>query len=108
MGRIADDPMWASAFLERMTRMVARDFNHPSIIIWSLGNESGYGSNHDAMYQWTKRVDPSRVVQYEGGGSNTAATDIVCPMYARTDADQQQGHTDEPKLALKKWVGMGG
>lgn len=107
MGRIADDPMWASAFLERMTRMVARDFNHPSIIIWSLGNESGYGSNHDAMYQWTKRVDPSRVVQYEGGGSNTAATDIVCPMYARTDADQQQGHTDEPKLALKKWVGMG-
>ncbi|USD43208.1 beta-galactosidase [Vibrio sp. SCSIO 43135] len=107
MGRIADDPQWGSAFLERMTRMVARDFNHPSIIIWSLGNESGYGSNHDAMYQWTKRVDPSRLVQYEGGGSDTAATDIICPMYARTDADQEQGHTDEPKLALKKWVGKG-
>ena len=107
MGRIADDPQWASAFLERMTRMVERDFNHPSIIIWSLGNESGYGSNHNAMYQWTKRVDPSRVIQYEGGGSNTSVTDIICPMYARTDADQEQGHTNEPKLSLKKWVGIG-
>ena len=58
MGALADDPAWAASFLERMTRMVARDFNLPSIILWSLGNESGYGAAHDAMYYWTKRADP--------------------------------------------------
>ena len=84
MGRLADHPAWAGAFLERMVRMVSRDFNHPSIILWSLGNESGYGAAHDAMYHWVRKVDPSRPVQYEGGGSNTPASDIICPMYART------------------------
>ena len=106
MGRLADDPMWANAFLERMMRMVARDFNHPSIIVWSLGNESGYGAAHDAMYQWTRRVDPGRPVQYEGGGSATAATDIICPMYARTDEDREQGHTDTPNYSLKSWADL--
>ncbi len=106
MRRLADDPLWTNAFLERMTRMVQRDYNHPSIIIWSLGNESGYGAAHDAMYQWTKRRDPSRPIQYEGGGSDTAATDIICPMYARTDRDQEQGHSDDPKWSLEKWVGL--
>jgi len=108
MRRIADDPQWAGAFLERMTRMVARDFNHPSIIIWSLGNESGYGAAHDAMYQWTKRTDPSRPVQYEGGGSNTAATDIICPMYARTHQDLPRAHGETTKYALNRWVGIPG
>lgn len=108
MRRIADDPQWAGAFLERMTRMVSRDFNHPSIIIWSLGNESGYGAAHDAMYQWTKRTDPSRPVQYEGGGSNTAATDIICPMYARTHQDLPRAHGENTKYALNRWVGMPG
>jgi len=106
MGRLADEPMWANAFLERMMRMVARDFNHPSIIVWSLGNESGYGAAHDAMYRWTRRVDPGRPVQYEGGGSATAATDIICPMYARTDEDREQGHTDTPSYSLKSWVDL--
>jgi beta-galactosidase len=100
MGRLADDPLWANAFLERMVRMVSRDYNHPSIIIWSLGNESGYGAAHDAMYQWTKRHDDSRPIQYEGGGSNTNATDIICPMYARTHTDHGQ------KPSLNKWVGI--
>ena len=108
MRRIADDPQWSGAFLERMTRMVARDFNHPSIIIWSLGNESGYGAAHDAMYQWTKRTDPSRPVQYEGGGSNTAATDIICPMYARTHQDLPRAHGETTKYGLNRWVGMPG
>jgi beta-galactosidase len=106
MGRLADDPLWANAFLERMIRMVSRDFNHASIIIWSLGNESGYGAAHDAMYQWTKRVDPSRPIQYEGGGSNTNATDIICPMYARTHADMPQGPGLDAKPSLNKWVGQ--
>ncbi|MGO0308677.1 beta-galactosidase [Endozoicomonas acroporae] len=106
MRKLADDPMWANAFLERMMRMVARDFNHPSIIIWSLGNESGYGAAHDAMYQWTKRTDPSRPIQYEGGCSDTPATDIICPMYGRTDQDQPQQFLGKNKWALTKWVGM--
>ena len=66
--------------------MVLRDKNHPSIIIWSLGNESGYGPNHDAMAAWIRRYDPSRPIQYEGAlqwnlYGDPFATDIVCPMY---------------------------
>nr|MBA3846326.1 DUF4981 domain-containing protein [Planctomycetota bacterium] len=78
--RLAKDPEWAGAMLARLTRMIERDKNHPSIVIWSLGNESGYGPNHDAMAQWARRMDPTRVVHYEScyGGP---ATDILCPMY---------------------------
>ncbi|SHM67213.1 glycoside hydrolase family 2 TIM barrel-domain containing protein [Gracilibacillus kekensis] len=63
---ISDDIAWQEAYLDRMIRMVERDKNQPSIIMWSLGNESGYGKNHDAMYQWTKDRDSSRLVHYEG------------------------------------------
>ena len=104
MSRLADDPRWLPAMSERVTRMVQRDRNHPSIIIWSLGNESGHGANHDALYRWVKTTDPGRPVQYEGGGANTAATDIVCPMYARVDQDQP--FPAVPKWSLKKWIGM--
>ncbi|SER90590.1 evolved beta-galactosidase subunit alpha [Gracilibacillus ureilyticus] len=64
--RISKDPEWEEAYLDRIIRMVERDKNHPSIIMWSLGNESGYGRNQDVMYQWTKERDPSRLVHYEG------------------------------------------
>lgn len=106
MSRLADDPRWLPAMSERVTRMVQRDRNHPSIIIWSLGNESGYGANHDALYRWLKTTDPTRPVQYEGGGANTAATDIVCPMYARVDQDQP--FPAVPKWSIKKWIGLPG
>ena len=104
MNRLSDDPRWLPAMSERVTRMVQRDRNHPSIIIWSLGNESGHGAAHDALYQWIKKHDPSRPVQYEGGGANTTATDIVCPMYARVDQDQP--FPAVPKWSIKKWIGM--
>lgn len=104
MSRLSDDPRWLPAMSERVTRMVQRDRNHPSIIIWSLGNESGHGANHDALYRWLKTTDPTRPVQYEGGGANTAATDIVCPMYARVDQDQP--FPAVPKWSIKKWIGM--
>ncbi|SCC50655.1 beta-galactosidase [Kosakonia oryziphila] len=106
MSRLADDPVWLPAMSERVTRMVLRDRNHPSIIIWSLGNESGHGANHDALYRWLKTTDPTRPVQYEGGGANTAATDIVCPMYARVDQDQP--FPAVPKWSIKKWIGLPG
>ncbi|EOZ9156664.1 TPA: beta-galactosidase [Citrobacter freundii] len=106
MNRLTDDPAWLPAMSQRVTRMVQRDRNHPSIIIWSLGNESGHGVNHDALYRWIKSEDPSRPVQYEGGGANTAATDIICPMYARVDHDQP--FPAVPKWSIKKWLSMPG
>ncbi|MDD1795325.1 beta-galactosidase [Enterovibrio sp. ZSDZ42] len=103
MSQLSDNTEWLTAYMERMTRMVERDKNHPCVIIWSLGNESGVGNNHHAMYQWVKHRDPSRPVQYEGGGANTEATDIVCPMYARVEEDQE---VTLPKWALQKWIGL--
>ena len=104
MRRLSDDPRWFPAMSERVTRMVLRDRNHPSIIIWSLGNESGHGASHDALYRWVKSTDPTRPVQYEGGGADTAATDIICPMYARVDQDQPIPAV--PKWSIKKWIGL--
>jgi beta-galactosidase len=108
MCRLSNDSSWLNAYMRRMTRMVERDKNHASIIIWSLGNESGIGNNHHAMYQWTKLKDPTRPVQYEGGGSNTAATDIIVPMYARVETDIVHVNNVDvtPKFAIKKWIGL--
>ncbi|KAM3685851.1 hypothetical protein ACJW31_11G150000 [Castanea mollissima] len=77
------EPSWAAAMMDRVIGMVERDKNHACIISWSLGNESGYGPNHSALAGWIRGRDPSRVVHYEGGGSRTSSTDIVCPMYMR-------------------------
>ena len=79
---LAGRPEWKAAHLDRTRRMVERDKNHPSIIIWSLGNEAGDGANFEATYAWTKERDPSRPVQYEMTDIRPH-TDIVTPMYAR-------------------------
>lgn len=95
--QICRDRRYAGAFLDRAVRMVERDKNHPSIILWSLGNESGYAGNHDAMAGWIRTYDPSRLLHYEAALWNNAdgrvfkqthdlalgdrASDIVCPMY---------------------------
>jgi beta-galactosidase len=65
-GFLANDPRWASAFLDRAIAMAERDRNHPSIIMWSLGNEAGYGPNFAAMSGWLHTFDPTRPVHYEG------------------------------------------
>lgn len=77
------EPVWAAAMLDRVIGMVERDKNHACIILWSLGNEAKYGPNHDALAGWIRGKDPSRPLHYEGGGSRTTATDVVCPMYMR-------------------------
>ena len=59
-GKLANDYRWAGAYLERVTRMAMRDKNHPSIIIWSLGNESGEGPNHEAMAGWVKPLSTQK------------------------------------------------
>ena len=80
VGYLSHLPEWRGAMLARSRRMVERDKNYSSIIGWSLGNESGLGPAHDAIYHWIKMRDSSRFVQYEAGGSRSAVTDIVCPM----------------------------
>jgi beta-galactosidase len=65
-GELSNDYTWNTAFMERVMRMVMRDRNHPSVIFWSLGNESGTGPNHAAMAGWVHDVDPTRPVHYEG------------------------------------------
>ncbi len=85
---LCDDPRYASAFLERVARMVQRDRNHPSIILWSLGNESGYGAHHDAAAAWLRHAD-SRPVHFESacfieekmGSGGSRASDIMSLMY---------------------------
>ncbi|WP_199240643.1 DUF4981 domain-containing protein [Tamlana fucoidanivorans] len=65
-GKLSNDASWSSAFLERAIRMVQRDKNHPSIVFWSLGNESGSGFNHVTMANWIRNYDTTRPVHYEG------------------------------------------
>eukprot|EP00887_Chlorella_sp_A99_P002901 scaffold6.g2901.t1 len=79
----AASPLWLNAIVDRGVRMLERDKNHPCIVMWSLGNESGYGPAHLAMAGYLRARDSSRLIHYEGGGSRTPATDVICPMYAR-------------------------
>ncbi|WP_169081793.1 glycoside hydrolase family 2 TIM barrel-domain containing protein [Paenibacillus sp. PL91] len=80
-GQLSSSPEWTHAYMERATRMVLRDKNHPSIILWSLGNESGFGVNHAAMYGWIKEYDKTRYVQYESLNPPANISDIIAPMY---------------------------
>ena len=81
--RLTNDPDWQIAYLDRVERMVERDKNHPSVVFWSMGNESGDGPNAAAAYQWTKKRDPGRPFHYEGstshGGSNADINSYMYP-----------------------------
>lgn len=68
-GLLSNDPDWAMSYLERAVRMVERDKNHASIVIWSLGNESGMGAGHAVMSGYIKDADPTRPVHYEGASA---------------------------------------
>ncbi|MDE5840604.1 MAG: DUF4981 domain-containing protein, partial [Muribaculaceae bacterium] len=77
---LAKNPAYHKAHQERNQRNVIRNFNHPSVIFWSLGNEAGYGPNFEDAYDWVKTIDPSRATQYEQAGHDRKS-DIFCPMY---------------------------
>ncbi|MBV8141695.1 MAG: DUF4981 domain-containing protein, partial [Verrucomicrobia bacterium] len=98
--QVGRDRRYADAFLERAIRMLERDKNHPSVILWSLGNETGYSANHDAMAGWIRGYDPSRPLHFEPGiwvqgvekqpsekvyDGGYRVTDVVCPMYPPID-----------------------
>ncbi len=84
-GTLASTPDWGDAFLDRAIRMAERDKNHPSIIFWSLGNESGYGPNQAAMSAWLHEFDPTRPVHYEGaqGDPDPSTVDVISRFYPR-------------------------
>jgi len=95
VSQLSADPAWEAAYVDRAERMVGRDKNHPAVIIWSLGNESGYGRNHDAMAAWIRRADPTRFIHYEGAGESPMV-DIVSTMYPHVDRLVEQGkRTDD-------------
>ena len=81
---LANKPEWKLAHMDRTVRMVERDKNHPSVIIWSLGNEAGDGPNFEATSAWVHERDKTRPVHYEQARER-AHTDIVAPMYARIE-----------------------
>jgi beta-galactosidase len=85
-GWLSNEAQWHNAFVDRGIRLVERDKNHPSVIFWSLGNESGYGPNHAAMGAWIKDYDDTRYLHYEGaqsmyGGLDPPGVDMISRMY---------------------------
>jgi beta-galactosidase len=80
---LINSPDWSAAFLDRVQRMVERDKNHPSVVFWSMGNETGDGLNARLTYEWTKKRDPSRPFHYEGsaarGGPNSDINSFMYP-----------------------------
>jgi len=93
---LGNNPVFKLSHLDRVQKMLERDKNHPSVIIWSLGNEAGDGVNFDACYDWIKARDMSRPVQYERAetGRNT---DIVCPMYSKIPDLEKYALNIQPK-----------
>ena len=97
----AKRPEWKDAFVDRMQRMVHRDKNHPSITMWSLGNEAGFGPNHEAMARWAKKADPTRPIHYEGDIEGKVS-DVYSVMYPGIEdlvkAGRKRGHAKHQRF----------
>lgn len=112
---LTDDPEWLPAMMERVSRMVVRDKNHPCVFEWSLGNESGIGANFGGMAGWIRRYDPTRLVHYEGAvrkhiwerdswspwetteGVNADICDTVNPMYPSFESIDKYLALNDPR-----------
>ncbi|KAK9480264.1 glycosyl hydrolases family 2, TIM barrel domain-containing protein [Lipomyces japonicus] len=108
---LSDNPEWKAAYLDRASQMVLRDRNHASVIIWSLGNESFYGSNHAAMYHLIKEIDPSRLIHYEGD-QKAETTDMFSVMYPSFErlqefVDKSGDKFDKPLILCEYAHAMG-
>ena len=106
--QIGNEMSWLPAHLDRMQSMVERDKNHPSIIVWSLGNEAGHGDIFRETYAWTKGRDKTRPVQYEPAGLDDYS-DIFNPMYAAIErlTDYAEGNPDRPSIMIEYAHAMG-
>ena len=103
--KLSNDPMWTAAYLERSNRMVMRDKNHPGIIIWSLGNESGRGPNHAAMANWIHDFDITRPVHYEPAMGNPRLEGYIDPsdpnyLKSNDHSHRIQNPQDEPYVDI--------
>ncbi len=108
--RLANDPEWSPLFLDRFQRMVERDKNHPSIILWSLGNECGDGPNTAEVFQWSKQRDPSRPFHYEGNSRyDCQSSDINSWMYPTPEETSRlaKRRPDKPLLLVEYTHAMG-
>ncbi|MGD7732895.1 glycoside hydrolase family 2 TIM barrel-domain containing protein [Propionibacteriaceae bacterium G57] len=94
--RLTDDPEWQAAHVDRIERHVLAQRNHASIVMWSLGNESGYGCNIEAMYHRAKQLDPTRPVHYEEDRF-AETVDVVSTMYSRVQQMNDFGQHPHPK-----------
>lgn len=118
---LCHDVRYHPAIVDRCRRMVLRDENHPSVIGWSLGNESGYGAGHAAAAAWIRARDPGRFLHYEGGGVmhhwldapervSRLETDVICPMYPAIEDIVRWAETtreDRPLLLCEYSHAMG-
>ncbi|WP_200975675.1 glycoside hydrolase family 2 TIM barrel-domain containing protein [Echinicola sp. 20G] len=102
-GKLSNDTQWTHAYMERVTRMVQRDKNHPSIIFWSLGNEAGRGPNHAAMAAWVHDFDITRPVHYEPAQGNHRVEGYIPPGhpdYPKDHSHRIQVPTDQPYVDM--------
>ncbi|MCW8327715.1 beta-galactosidase subunit alpha [Photobacterium sp. SDRW27] len=108
LSRITDDPAWEGVYVDRIVRHIHAQKNHPSIIMWSLGNESGYGRNIRVMYQQAKLIDPTRLVHYEED-RDAEVVDVVSTMYSRAQLMNYFGEhpMDKPRIICEYAHAMG-
>ncbi|MFD3767175.1 MULTISPECIES: glycoside hydrolase family 2 TIM barrel-domain containing protein [Paenibacillus] len=113
---LSNNPDWEEAFVDRAIRMVERDKNNPCVVIWSMGNESGYGHNHIAMAKWTRERDNSRLIHYEGaaslylGNPDVSVLDMESRMYASVpeiEAYAKDKSNDKPLFLCEYSHAMG-
>lgn len=93
---LSSDPAWTAMYVSRGLRMVERDKNHPCVIFWSLGNESGYGANHDEMAKAIRALDPTRLIHYEGAQA-APVVDVQSVMYPTVERLLNEGKSEDPR-----------